>query len=238
MLKVYLLDDEQNAIDGLKAMLQKKFEGIVAIVGFSCNVNKALDDIENTEIDVLFLDVEMPMMNGIEVLKQFPTRKFQVIFTTAYEGYAISAIKMDAVDYLLKPLAPSDVHGAIKRCLERKRSQDESYKSGKITLSLSGEMKIIDVKDIIRVEADNNYSIFYFTNKSKLIVSKTLKEYEQLLAPYNFYRIHQSHLINTAYVSGIQSSEGDYVLLSNNETFELSRRRKPDFISYLKGINK
>jgi len=232
-INVYILDDEQNAIDGLQAMLKKKFSDQVVIVGSSTSAEKAICELDEVEIDILFLDVEMPKMNGLEVLNQFPNRKFQVIFTTAHDHYAISAIKADAVDYLLKPLAPSEVANAIQRCLQRKSSAGDKP-SGKITLSVTGELIIIEVKDIIRVEAENNYSTFYFTNRPRIMVSKTLKEFEEQLAPFHFFRIHQSHLVNMKFATGIKSEDGDKVLLTNGDKVDLSRRRKQDFLEELK----
>ncbi|HRD06791.1 MAG TPA: LytTR family DNA-binding domain-containing protein [Saprospiraceae bacterium] len=227
------MDDEQNAIDGLQAMLKKKFSDQVVITGSSTSAEKAIRELDEIEIDILFLDVEMPKMNGLEVLNQFPNRKFQVIFTTAHDHYAISAIKSDAVDYLLKPLAPSEVANAIQRCLQRKSSSADKS-SGKITLSVTGELIIIEIKDIIRVEAENNYSTFYFTNRPRIIVSKTLKEFDEHLSPFQFFRVHQSHLINMNFAIGIKSDEGDKVLLSNGDKVDLSRRRKQEFMEELK----
>lgn len=233
MLKVYILDDEQNAVDGLRAMLQKKFEQRVHIVGFNTHPLKAIEELEKMEVDILFLDVEMPIMNGTEVLRHFPTKPFHVIFTTAHEKYAIPAIKLKVVDYLLKPLSPMDVQEAIDRVEEQMKLQITAVES-KITLSVQGSMHIIPIADIIRIEADSNYSIFYIKDKARLMVSKTLKDFEVQLSAHSFFRIHQSHLINLQYVSGIQRSDGDFVIMVNGDKVELSRRKKAEFLSLIK----
>jgi two-component system, LytTR family, response regulator len=233
MLKVYILDDEQDAIDGLAAMLRKKFAEQVIIAGSNNNAIQALDEIENMKIDLLFLDVEMPIMNGTEVLRYFPTRNFDVIFTTAHEKYAISAIKLDATDYLLKPISPMDMREALSRTIIKRQAFNKDV-DPKITLSSHGLTYLIKVSDIIRIEADSNYSTFHFVNRPNILMSKTLKEYESMLPHHQFYRIHQSHLINIDYVTGISSLDGDFVCLSNGDNVELSRRRKPEFLLMLK----
>lgn len=233
MLKVYILDDEKNAVDGLTAMLQKKFSQTIHIVGSNTNPLKAIEDLEDLQPDILFLDVEMPLMNGTEVLRHFPNKKFHVIFTTAHDKYAIPAIKLNAVDYLLKPLSPMDVQEAIDRAMEQIKLATPA-KDNKISLSIQGSLHIIPVSEIVRVEADSNYSIFYFTNRPKVMVSKTLKEFEEILIPHHFFRVHQSHLINMSLVSSVNRNEGDTILMQNGDKVELSRRKKAEFLAQLK----
>lgn len=235
MLKVYILDDEQNAVDGLKAMLQKKFNQVVQIVGTNTNPLKAIEELENLQIDILFLDVEMPLMNGTEVLRHFPEKKFHVIFTTAHDKYALPAIKLNAVDYLLKPLSPMDVQEAIDRVNEQIKLTAPTQEN-KITLAIHGSLHIIPLTDIIRVEADSNYSVFYFTNRPKVMISKTLKEFEDQLVSNQFFRVHQSHIINIKMVASVSRSDGDFVVMTNGDKVELSRRRKADFLTILKNI--
>lgn len=220
-------------MDGLKAMLQKKFGQRLQIVGFNTHPLKAIEELENREVDILFLDVEMPVMNGTEVLRHFPDKNFHVIFTTAHEKYAIPAIKLKAVDYLLKPLSPMDVQEAIDRVEEQIKLQSPHLEN-KITLSVQGNMHIIAIDDIIRIEADSNYSIFYIKDKPRLMVSKTLKEFDAQLSAHSFCRIHQSHLINLKHVSGIQRSDGDFVIMVNGDRVELSRRKKAEFLALIK----
>jgi two-component system LytT family response regulator len=236
MLKCYIVDDEQNSLDALAAMLKKKFVQQVVICGSNISASQAIEEIEMLQPDVLFLDVEMPEMTGLELLKHFPERNFHVIFTTAHEKYALPALKAAATDYLVKPLSPQDVFDALQKCIERKlvKEENKAALSYKINLATTYEMLLVSVNDIVRIEANNNYSHFYFANRPKVIVSKTLKEFEEQLAAYNFYRVHQSHLINMQYIESVKSNDGDYVLLQYGHRVEISRRKKTDFLQRLK----
>ena len=236
MLKYYIVDDEQNAVDALSAMLKKKFSHQVISCGSNIKASLAIDEIEQCQPDILFLDVEMPEMNGLQLLKHFPERKFYVIFTTAHEKYALPAIKAAAADYLVKPISPQDVYDAIQKCTEKKIKKEEqgTNVNYKITIATAHELLMINPEDIIRIEANNNYSHFYFTNRAKVIVSKTLKDFEELLVGHNFYRVHQSHLINLKYVDAVKTDDGDYILLQYGHRVEISRRKKTDFLQKLK----
>jgi two-component system LytT family response regulator len=236
MLKCYILDDEQQAVDALTALLKKKFAGQVLVSGSSIDPMVAIDEIEGLQPDVLFLDVEMPVMNGLDVLKHFPQRNFRIIFTTAHEKYALPAIKAAATDYLVKPLSPQDVYDALQKCINRNFApEDIPNPSGRITLTTMNEMMVINTDDIIRIEANNNYSMFYFINRPKLLISKTLKEFEDQLVSQHFFRVHQSHLINLAHVESVQSEDGGYVIMKQGHKVEISRRRKAEFMARLKG---
>ena len=236
MLTCYIADDEQHAVDALAAMLKKKFAEQLLLCGSNVKASVAIDEIETLQPDIVFLDVEMPEMSGLELLKHFPERKFYVIFTTAHEKYALPALKASATDYLVKPISPQDVYDALQKCLDKKRSKDLTGQSTafKISLATSNELLFVNTDDIIRIEAHNNYSHFYFINRPKIIVCKTLKEFDDQLAHCNFYRVHQSHLINLNYVEAVQSADGDYVLLQQGHKVEISRRKKHDFLQKIK----
>ena len=236
MLKCYILDDEQHAVDALKGLLTKKFAGQVQIVGSNIDPVTAIDEIDLLQPEVLFLDVEMPAMNGLEVIRHFPQRKFNIIFTTAHEKYALPALKAAAIDYLVKPLSPQDVYDALQKCMpQTMATPDSKSQSGqRITLSTTNEIFVVNTDDIIRVEADNNYSVFYFTNRPKLLISKTLKDFDELLLHHDFFRIHQSHLINMMHVESVQSEDGGFVVMKQGHKVEISRRRKAEFLTRLK----
>ncbi len=236
MLSCYIIDDEQNAVDALTAMLKKKFIQQVLICGYSIKASVAIDEIEKLKPDVVFLDVEMPEMNGLDLLKHFPERSFDVILTTAHEKYALPALKASVTDYLVKPLSPQDVYDALQKCLQKAALKSQSNQTilRKISLASVNGLLLVSTGDIIRIEAHNNYSHFYFTNRPKIIVSKTLKEFEDQLSACNFFRVHQSHLINLQYVEAVQSNNGDYVLLQQGHKVEISRRKKPEFLQKLK----
>lgn len=236
MLSCYIVDDEQNAVDALVAMLSKKFAQQVKICGSSIKASVAIEEIERAQPNVVFLDVEMPEMNGLELLKYFPERKFDIIFTTAHEKYALPALKAAATDYLVKPLSPQDVYDALQKCIQ-KASLKENFNQPtlhKISLASVNGLVLVNTDDIIRIEAQNNYSHFYFTNRSKIIVSKTLKEFDEQLSSRNFFRVHQSHLINLHFVEAVQSNHGDYVLLQQEHKVEISRRKKAEFLQRIK----
>jgi two-component system, LytTR family, response regulator len=236
MLKCYIVDDEQNAVDALVAMLKKKFVQQVFVCGSHIKASQAIEEIEELKPDVLFLDVEMPEMTGLELLKHFPERNFHVIFTTAHEKYALPALKAAATDYLVKPLSPQEVYDAIQKCALKKDTKDliANTVSHKISLYTAHEILLIDVEDIVHIEANNNYSHFYFTNRPKVIVSKTLKEFEEQLTMHHFFRIHQSHLINLKFVEAIKTDDGDYALLKHGHRVEISRRKKAEFMQKIK----
>jgi two-component system, LytTR family, response regulator len=235
MLTCYIADDEQHAVDALTAMLKKKFAEQVLLCGSNVKASLAIEEIETLQPDIVFLDVEMPEMSGLELLKHFPERKFHVIFTTAHEKYALPALKAAATDYLVKPLSPQDVYDAIQKCMAAKKTVDaKKHTQNKITIPVSQELLIINTDDIIHIEAHNNYSHFYFTNRPKVIVSKTLGEYDAMLTQQGFYRVHQSHLINLNHVESVNSSDGDFIMLTDNHRVELSRRKKNDFLQMLK----
>jgi len=236
MLSCYIIDDEQNAVDALAAMLKKKFAQQVKIAGSNTRASVAIEEIEDLQPDIVFLDVEMPEMTGLALLKHFPERNFHVIFTTAHEKYALPALKAAATDYLVKPLSPQDVYDALQKCLDKKATKETANQaaSNKISLATAHELLLINIEDIIRVEASNNYSHFYFINHPKVIVSKTLKEFEEQLTRHNFFRVHQSHLINLKHVEAVQSNDGDHVLLIQGHKVELSRRKKAEFLQKLR----
>jgi two-component system, LytTR family, response regulator len=236
MLKCYILDDEQNAVDALLAMLKKKFVHQVIVCGSNIKAGIAIEEIDVVQPDVLFLDVEMPEMTGLELLKHFPERNFHIIFTTAHQKYALPALKAAATDYLVKPLSPQEVYDALQKCIEKKTIKDSAGNtvSHKISLHTSHEILLIDVQDIVHIEANNNYSHFYFTNRPKVIVSKTLKEFEEQLIVHNFFRVHQSHLINLKFVEAIRTDDGDYALLKYGHRIEISRRKKTEFMQKIK----
>ena len=235
MLTYYIVDDEQHAVDALKAMLQKKFGNQVKNVGNNIKASRAIEEIEQANPDILFLDVEMPEMNGLDLLKHFPARKFQVIFTTAHEKYALPALKAAAADYLVKPLSPQDVYEALKKCEDRKKQELAVPNPGdtKISIMSGQQLLLVSPADIIRVEGNNNYSHFFFINRPKVIVSKTLKEFEEQLQPYGFFRLHQSHLINLFYIVSVKIGE-DIVLMEQGHEVEISRRKKAAFLQVIK----
>lgn len=237
MLRAIIIDDEKNCIDTLQLMLSQKFAAELEVAGTAHLPKAGIELIAKLKPDVVFLDVEMPGMSGIELLQSLPLINFQVIFTTAHQHYALQAIKLNALDYLTKPISLDELSAAIQKC---KRSRQEpghellnnflqqikTNSAKKIALPNGNTIQYIPVMDITRIESQSNYSIVHFTNRPKQTVAKTLKELEEQLLPHNFLRIHHSHLINLEYVIGFKNQDSGYVIMHGNELVEISRRRK------------
>lgn len=243
-IKVIIIDDEQHCVDALRTMLEKKFPDVAVLCG--CNsVVEGKKAIEEFDPGLVFLDVEMPHSNGFELFKQFDKIDFEVIFTTAYEHYALKAIKFNALDYLLKPFSIGELEEAIGKFRERvkTRGRDNSsldtfmynlktlnHSNRKMAIPTMNGLIFVCVQDILRCESVGNYTRIYFTNKTTQIVSKSLKEFEYLLDEMGFFRVHHSHLINMQQLQSYIQGEGGFALMNDGSQIEISRRRKADFL--------
>ena len=252
LLKAIIVDDEQHCVDTLAAMLEKKFAESVSLLGTYNNADDAKQAIETLAPDLVFLDVEMPRKTGVDMLCEIKQIDFEIIFTTAYEQYALRAIKMNALDYLLKPFGIEELQEAINKCIEKRKQAHNNGAEGlavflqnlktalpenkRITISTGKGLQFIEIKTIVHIEALNNYSQFYFADKTKLLVCKTLKEFDDMLTGYNFFRVHNSHLINLAHIKSILTEDGDIAVMTNGSQVEISRRKKPELIEILKHL--
>lgn len=249
MLKAIIVEDELNSQELLKDIIDESCEG-VQVVAMAQGVAEALEKIKAHKPDILLLDIELADGDGFQVLEQAEEIDFDVIFTTAYDQYAIKAFKFAATDYILKPVDFEELQEAIKRIVD-KRSNPEQAPSNeqiqalinnirniqqpfkRIVLPTSNGFTVVDPKDIIRCESDRNYTFIFLNDGRKILVSRTIKEYEEMLKDYNFFRIHQSHLINLAYLKNYTRGRGGYVELTNGATMDVSARRKSDFLKRL-----
>lgn len=249
MLKALIVEDELNSQELLKAIIDESCDG-VQVVAMAQGVAEALEKIKANKPDILLLDIELSDGDGFQVLEQAGDIDFDVIFTTAYDQYAIKAFKFAATDYILKPVDFEELQEAIKRIVD-KRSNPEQAPSNeqiqalinnirnirqpfkRIVLPTSNGFTVVDPKDIIRCESDRNYTFIFLTDGRKILVSRTIKEYEEMLKDYNFFRIHQSHLINLAFLKNYTRGRGGYVELTNGATLDVSARRKTDFLKRL-----
>ena len=232
MLKAAILDDE---IRGSKLLGHKLevFEEELQVVGIFNEPAKALDVIIELGIDVLFLDVEMPGMNGFQFLERLGTFNFEVIFTTAYDSYTLEALRLSAVDYLLKPVDEDDLQTAIIR-LRKRVAEKSMYKaikqakktSTRLALPTAEGVYLVEKTNIIRVEAMSNYSVFLLADSKKIVVSKTLKEYEVLLDDDQFMRINRSVIINLDFVVKYRKGDGGTLELSDGAEVEVSPQKK------------
>jgi two-component system LytT family response regulator len=246
MIKAIIVDDELGARESLSKMLEKNCKQIEVVAKVDSMLS-AFEAITNKEPDLVFLDIEMPNGNAFDLLEKFKTINFNIIFTTAYDHYAIKAIKFSAVDYILKPIDPEELITAVKRFEDRageKATLDKQFKTLLSNVRPENKLKkvgipdgdgliFINLSDIIRCDSDGNYTFFILTSGKKIIASRTLGEYEQMFADDNFFRIHRSHLINLEHVKKYIKGEGGYVVMSDNSQVEVSRRNKTDFLEKL-----
>jgi two-component system, LytTR family, response regulator len=246
MLKVLLIDDEERATDSLRLMIQKTIPEIGQVM--VCNDSrKAADIIHNFQPGLIFLDIQMPHMNGFELLEKMPNKNFKIIFTTAYNEYAIQAIRFSAFDYLLKPVDIEELQASVHRFLESHQDyrqqfellknimhniQAPSPEEFRLALPTKEGVHFLVPQEIIRCESSGNYTKFFATNNRQYLISRTLGEYDLLLAPYHFIRTHKSHLVNKKYISFIDHD--GFVVLKDDSKVEVSRRRKEDVMAAMK----
>jgi len=239
MLKAVILDDE---VRGSKLLAHKLdvFENELQVVGIFNDPLLAVDAILSLEIDVLFLDVEMPGINGFQVLERLGTFNFEVIFTTAYDSYTLEALRLSAVDYLMKPVDEDELKTAVARLKKRveektthKVSLPEKKSKNKLALPTAEGIYLIDKINIVRVEAMSNYSVFILADAKKIVVSKTLKEYEPVLDDAQFMRINRSVIVNLDYVVKYRKGDGGTLELSDGSEIEVSAQKKESLLQRL-----
>lgn len=239
MLKAAILDDE---VKGSKLLTHKLdvFEDELQVVAVFNDAENAAKAISQLDIDVLFLDVEMPGLNGFQVLEQLGAFDFEVIFTTAYDTYTLDALRLSAVDYLLKPVDEDELQLAITRLKKRvaekaahKEIKKEEKPKNRLALPTAEGVYIVDKANIIRVEAMSNYSVFILTDAKKIVVSKTLKEYESALDADNFMRVNRSVIVNLNFVVKYRKGDGGTLELSDGAEIEVSTQKKEALLQKL-----
>ncbi len=239
-MKAIIIDDEPNSIEALKLKIQK-LGSEIAIVDTFYSAIEAIDFLENNAIDIIFLDIEMPEMDGFEFLEQFPVRKFEVIITTAHNQYAINALRQSVLDFLLKPINISELTKAIDRFnLKQNAKKTAETSSDKLNAlydklpvpSLRG-LIFIAIKDILYMDSDGSYSTIHLENNEKVVSSRNLGEYETQLNSLNFMRIHNSYIINLIYIKEYVRGEGGTVILKNNTELPVSKRKKPHLLELI-----
>lgn len=244
-IKAIIIDDEQNGRENLQGALQKYCSNI-EIIAEADSAIAGIEAIQKHHPDLVFLDIEMPGGNGFKVLEFFNQPEFGVIFVTAYDHYAIQAIRFSAIDYILKPINIIELKNAVDRFSKRKKEQTSSLleqfkqnekvdvSSKKIALPTLDKIEFREVKTILRCEGEINYTSIYFINGEKLLISKTLVEFEEILEPYGFIRTHKTHLVNLYHVTTFNKSNGCSIRLSSGESIPVSRRRKELVLEKLK----
>lgn len=246
MIKAILIDDEVHCIDTLSILLSD-YCPEVEVMDRCHSAKKGLEAIEKIKPELVFLDIEMPSMNGFELLEQFKQIPFSVIFTTSYDQYAIKAIRFSALDYLLKPIDPKELLVAVHKVqLQKTPPSVEQFRmlidqiqhkdSGftKIAVPTSEGFELVAAHHIVSCEADDNYSRIYLTNKKKITVCRSLKEIEEQLENFGYFiRVHHSHLVNLNEVTKYIRGEGGYLVMNDGSTVNVSRNRKDKLLSKL-----
>jgi two-component system, LytTR family, response regulator len=243
MIKAILIDDEEHSLSSLKEKLLAHCPG-VSIIACCDNAAKAIDAIDSLRPDTVFLDIEMPVMNGFLMLQQLTYKNFELIFTTAYDHYAIKAIRYSALDYLVKPIEIEDLKMAVNRA-EEKRNQshpnpqiellieqlmNKKTPYSRIAIPTSEGLRFIKTEDIMYLEASSNYTIIFTSDKKKHIVSRILKDYEEMLSADIFLRIHNSYIINKNYAEKYIRGDGGQVVMTNGMALDVSKRKKNEFL--------
>lgn len=246
MIKTILIDDEADGREALKIALERYCPDI-EIAGDYQTPEQGLEAIKTQHPELVFLDIQMPGMSGFDLLQKVSPVNFEVIFVSAYDRYAIKAIKFSALDYLLKPIDIDELIQAVNRAKVRMDQKHNHFpvqsilnniqtQSGKIERlavpSLEG-IDFFDTDDIIFCKADGNYTLLFFTNQQTKMVSRNLKDFESLLSESGFCRVHHSFLINLRHVQRYIKGEGGFVILTNDHHVDISRRKKEEFIALL-----
>ena len=243
MITAVLIDDEKNALEVLEMQLTR-FCKDVHVLAMCDSGAKGIAAIKKYHPDLVFLDIEMPHKNGFDVLNESREMAYDVVFTTAYDQFAIKAFKFSAIDYLLKPIDILELQAAVEksRLKNGQAGLDEKIKllfsqlnqpaklSNKIALPVGDAMQVMEADEIIRCESESNYTHVYLANGKKLTFAKTLKEVEENIQGIPFCRIHQSHLINVNHVSKFVKGEGAYVVMKDGTQIAISRNRKEAFM--------
>lgn len=253
MIKALLIDDDKNLREGMKKLLAL-FAPNIKIIGEADSVVSGVAAMDKLQPQVVFLDIQLNDGTGFDILEKVAkindAINSNIVFITAHEQYAIKAFRFSALDFLLKPVDPEELQKVIKKIeavvekkndfshidllLENIRKNVDNFK--RIALSTSDGIHLFDISDIIRCESEDNYTRFYIENHKPVLISKTLKEYEELLNEHNFERIHQSHLINLNYLKSYIKKDGGYVVMADGSKLPISQRKRERLQTILKSM--
>jgi len=240
MINAVMIDDEQNNIDNLRLLLAKHCPQ-VNVIGFALNADDGETLIRQTTPDLVFLDIQMPGKNGFDLLKSLDYYNFGIVFVTAHDQYGIQAVKFSAIDYLLKPVIVEELKSAVSKAIEKRAAkhqnlqlenlicflkQEQQKTAHRIALQGSKETRFVETGMIIRCESSNNYTTFFLTSGEKIITSKPIFEYEDLLSSYGFFRSHQSHLVNKQHIRSWVKEDGGYLLMNDGSQVPVSRNKR------------
>ena len=257
MLQTIIIDDEDFGRENLSLILKEYCSDKVKVVKEFSNTYDARLFLDDNKVDLIFSDIEMPQENGIKFLESIRSRNIPLIFVSAHSKYALNAIKASALDYILKPIDIGEVKKAVQAVFEKRVGSNESLqeqinasinslmdsmyttkKIEKICLPHSKGFKIANCSDIMYFEGDNNYTYIYFSNGEKILVSKTLKDFETMLQDSFFFRIHKSVMVNLNYIQDVIMDDGGYVTIKGNIKLQVSRRRLSELVEVIKEFSK
>ena len=250
MIRAIIIDDEPLAIDSLMLLLKKKCSDDVQVVATSNSPRLGKELIEKHQPDLIFIDIEMPGMSGIDLVRSFPDPAFRVVFVTAFDIYAIEALRLSAIDYLLKPVESDEIVRVVTKIktdirknensfgpqlqnLEKLLLQSAGIKESRIGIGMADKIVFVSIADILYCKAEGAYTNIFMADGKKIVASRTLGDFEQQLTTHDFYRIHHSNLINLRHVKEFQRFNGGYVIMDNNEKLEVSHRKRNDFLKTL-----
>ncbi|MEM9076371.1 MAG: LytTR family DNA-binding domain-containing protein [Bacteroidota bacterium] len=245
-LSAIIVDDEQHCIDRLLKLLEEHSE-VLHVIGTRGSVEEAQKFIESENPDIVFLDVHLNDKTGFDVLTQLKEVNFEVVFTTAFDNYAIRAFKFSALDYLLKPLDPKDLKASIERTIAHNKLKTTSQRVETLLYNLCKNIHqdkrlavptlegliMIDIKNIVYLQSDANYTHIHILPSKKITAPKTLKYFEDVLDEHLFFRIHKSHLVNLSFINSYLKGKGGYVVLSDGTKLEVAVRRKEELLKKL-----
>jgi two-component system LytT family response regulator len=250
ILKTLIVDDEPDAVNFIRSIISEYCPAL-EVVGTANSAREGVMVIHEKQPDLVLLDVEMPHGSGFDLLVQFPEKKFDVIFITAFNHYAIQAIKFSAVDYILKPININEFIQAVTKVLEKRSTtsyRTERYEAlfenlrttppPRLAIPTADGLEFLNPHDIIRIEADRSYSWFYLTGGKKILVSKNLKEFQDLLNGRNFFRPHNSHLINLEHVKKYIRHEGNTAVMADGSHIPVSRNNRDLFLAMMTRLNR
>ncbi len=247
MLKIFIAEDEIKTLNSIKKMIET-YCADTYIAGSAQSVKESVEFLSKHTIDLVLFDIDFPDGTGFDILKQLNNYNFQIIFITAHEKYAVQAIKLSAVDYLVKPVNPKELIAAVHKGqyeIESKHTdllKIETLLSNintpkktfeKIIIKTSERIIVLDIKDIIRCESDNSYTSFYLSDKKKILSSKVLKEYDDMLCKSGFIRTHKSHLINLNFIKSFEKAGGGYLVLKDYTKIPVSVRKRESVLNAL-----
>ena len=245
MINAIIIDDERHSCDALKMLLGKCCQQ-VHVTAICYSGEEGLSKINELKPQLVFLDIEMPHMNGFQMLEQLPKIDFEIIFTTSYDQYAITAFKFSALDYLLKPVDREELEKAVQRVSKKinppvsqqleillQKINQPAITVQRIALPTMQGLEFVPVESILHCSSSNNYTEFFLTDKKKLLVSRTLKEVEEMLADHSFLRVHNSYIVNLNAVTRYVKGEGGYLVMTDGSTIDVSRSRKETLMQKL-----